>query len=295
MWIKPSPTLAPDLSLTKMTKLLILSAHDNPTHVSVVQALAHFLQMKKNMFSIILPCWYHRDIATRGWDDWFRDKLNWADKVVVIASDETQMMRNGMYKSQDGNFINALHYIAKQCQHHDVSHRYHLAYFEYSNIDSAIPQLLKHLPKYKLMKHLEALFFKLHGIEKYDVSGEERMAPWLTEDLYHTDSNEGARLHDTIQIMKNTCTNNNVYIENKSLYFNQQMPTSKNFMNPQMAGAHPVLRQPQGIYYSSCRTWRSRSLSSIVSLNSSCAFEEAFMEITGRNAHDVDVESVKRS
>lgn len=203
-------------TMMKRANILILFANDNLQHVRfVVEAFANFLQVEENKFSVSLPCWEEQQIAAEGgWESWLCKKLDWADKVVLVASQQMERTDTSYSQYEDKNFKQALHHIADICESSANSSttisKFQIVYFE--NIDDTkhIPPPLKLLPKYQLMEQMESLYFKLHDIEKYG-PGKVKEAPWLSEDAY-TDSPEGRTLSAAIQYMKNI----NKYIINNN-------------------------------------------------------------------------------
>ena len=280
--------------MMRRANILILFANDNPQHVQVVQAFSNFLRVEENKFSVSLSCWEELQTVVKDWRTWFCKKLDWADKVVLVAS-------QNFFQYQDESFEQAVQHLSKT-----TTGKFQIVYFENTDITYHIPPLLKLLPKYQLMKQMEKLFFKLHNIEQYE-PGKAKEAPWLSEDAY-TESPEGRTLYTAIQYLKNkhsdTRNNDDHYdtINNDdsgylSQHFNSLMPSisqnmiwEHNIKEPNMINLHQNSSFAQLPHNKT-----ENQLFNVPSSLQSVGFSEQFEDVMGKHHEDSDTDSVYSS
>ncbi|XP_072025114.1 uncharacterized protein [Amphiura filiformis] len=289
-------------SMMTTAKILILSSTEDLKHNKVVEAFANLLLMDENKFIVVLPSWDELQIAAQGWQTWLRNKLNWAHKVIVVLPQATQRINSVNFKTCNRNFLQGLDYIINICGSQldrNISRKFQLVHFENSHPDTALlPTALKNLITYKLMKDMEALYFKLHDIEQYE-PGKEKEAPWLKEDSYYK-SQEGYTLLTAIHNMRNHPVNNNdeVYLPR---------PPSSSHLSDTGTGdtfdrefrsisnrnaIHNVMNQPINNNIDELRLPRHPSDSHLSDSGTADTFEKEFRDITNTNPKHSDFDSV---
>ncbi len=160
--------------------------------------------MEQNKFDVVLPMWNEKQLTDEEWRIWFQNMLNWADKVIVVLPKASQKI----YSNQNRHYVNCIMSICQVLQNRlnkDDCLKFQLVYFETVDLTRVhVPPILENLQIHTLMKDMESLFLKLHGIEKYKPEKEVEVG-WMKTDSY-CESMEGEMLFDAIQIMNQPTT-----------------------------------------------------------------------------------------
>ncbi|XP_038061523.1 uncharacterized protein LOC119732175 [Patiria miniata] len=185
----------------KRVKTVLFSSEDHPLHDETVQQLAVFLQ-ENCMCDVILPKRCTRDIARRGVNEWITSILDWADKIILLCSKgstEAWRAHSSISPAPADIFTRAVSFLLKDNTSVGLPDNCCVAYLDYSS-KSDIPPPLAVGAVYRLMKHMDALFFRLHDMKQGAPEWKLRASD-LEEDNYAKVSPEGAGLYRAIQQM----------------------------------------------------------------------------------------------
>ena len=139
---------------------------------------------------------------------WLTNEIELADVVLVICSKGTRLKYNAKAKrdqiptDSDGVygdvFVSALPLLDIYFRKDNASEKFLVAYFDYSK-EKDIPVPLQRFAKYHLMKSMESLYLRIHGMVR-DSPRSTRGASELQESTYHK-LEMGKALHEAIQDM----------------------------------------------------------------------------------------------
>ncbi|XP_022095964.1 uncharacterized protein LOC110982101 isoform X5 [Acanthaster planci] len=186
----------------KRIKTVLFYSMDHPLHEETVQRLATFLN-EYCMCDVILPLWCAQDIARRGVNEWITFVLDWADKVILLCSKGSGIAwraYSSASPTQSDLLTRAVCILLQGGSSVGVPERCCVAYLDYSSKDDVPPPLAVGAI-YRLMKHMDAFFFRLHDMKQGSAEWELR-ATDLEEESYAGACPEGAALHHAIQQMR---------------------------------------------------------------------------------------------
>ncbi|XP_078469163.1 interleukin-17 receptor A-like isoform X1 [Lampetra planeri] len=180
-------------------KVLIVYSQDHALFRDIVHQFANFLQRNCNV-EVVLDLWQVNNIAEVSYLPWLSKYIDDPDvAIIIVCSKGAQAKWQAMCcpsakiklkedsKSPLGDtFTPAMSLIASDFQRGSYG-KYLVVYFDDGSSSSKdIPLPLHVAVKYKLMKHSEELFFRIHNMEQH-APGTNYSIPSVSGDYYHTD------------------------------------------------------------------------------------------------------------
>ena len=149
----------------KKKRVLVLYQKDNPAHVNTVHCFCEDVLTQKCSCDVITLS--DHDQTAVPFDAWIEDMFSKADKILVIFSKGARAMwpKVMLAPSTDGpisKFVRALNLCLSDFAENRFG-KYLVSYFDHSCYSDVIPTM-RSCAVYKLMRDIEQLVFKIHGV-----------------------------------------------------------------------------------------------------------------------------------
>lgn len=170
------------LQLKQPPKVLVIYSQDHHLYRDIVLKLCAFLQAQCGT-KVLVDLLDSTSVGMVGrvrWLEWQRQKLkNPFDKILVLCSRGVQAkwkamcgqsrvtLREDVLSPTDDMLIPFLNLFLPDMHQAGMLGKYMVAYFEDISSEQDVPSVFDIAVKYKLMKHFEALYFRILDIEKY--------------------------------------------------------------------------------------------------------------------------------
>lgn len=170
------------LQLKQPPKVLVIYSQDHHLYRDIVLKLCAFLQAQCGT-KVLVDLLDSTSVGMVGrvrWLEWQRQKLkNPFDKILVLCSRGVQakwramcgqsqvILREDVLSPTDDMLIPFLNLFLPDMHQAGMLGKYMVAYFEDISSEQDVPSVFDIAVKYKLMKHFEALYFRILDIEKY--------------------------------------------------------------------------------------------------------------------------------
>ena len=206
-WMKNKACLsqptAPDLNfsvvesrkINTVVSVYIVFVDDHPKHTDVVIKFASFLQ-KDLGFDVIFEMWDSENVY-RNCTSWIESSMAKANKIIVIWSPGAKIrweQHTYCYNIQTDLtdlFTPVVMQIKKDLLRNQNMGKYFFAYFEYCS-ESDIPEVFREqlFCQFRLMQHIEKLYFLLTNVEKYQPGFELKQDKVAFNSLFDLSVNE---------------------------------------------------------------------------------------------------------
>ncbi|XP_071963687.1 uncharacterized protein [Antedon mediterranea] len=186
-----------------MRRVFLIHSYDHEYHNEVVLKLCVFL---KNLckLNVRTALWSSNEIGI-GVNEWMNRECEEADKVIILCSQGTQIKWRAMSRQieidvcEDNMGDLFLPFMRLQTPEFlKNSQKFIVSYMSYSS-EEHIPQPLRFLPKYRLMDHVEKMFYRVNDLEKYNATQDHYCKALQEWDTY---SDAGVELKKAIEEMK---------------------------------------------------------------------------------------------
>ncbi|XP_043943460.1 interleukin-17 receptor A [Protopterus annectens] len=211
----PGPVLPPPL---KTRKVLIIYSKDHPLYVKIVLKFTEFLRTVCGT-DAILDLLNTHEIAKMGPIQWLTHQKteleSSSSKILILCSRGTRAKWNAMLGEAEkavllkqdqlspvhDMFTPALNLILPDFKKPACFGKYIIAYFEDVSCERDIPEPFNVIPRYRLMKHFEEIYFRIQDLELHEPGKTHRVEGIGPNDYFRCSS--GSQLLQAIQMFQN--------------------------------------------------------------------------------------------
>ncbi|XP_064418035.1 interleukin-17 receptor A [Latimeria chalumnae] len=202
-----APSSPPPLT---QQKVLLLYSMDHPLYVRIVLKFAEFLATNCGT-EVVLDLLQANEVAEVGhlhWLAWQKQEIaSLASKVIILCSRGTRakwqamlgdgrkkiLLREDVRSPMGDMFTPALNLILPDFKRPAAFGKYVVAYFEDVSSERDIPDPFNVSSKYKLMKHFEEVFFRIHDREQHQPGTTLRVQGISADDYFESSSGQGLK------------------------------------------------------------------------------------------------------